>query len=180
MTGSSVGDDSTSVPASQANAILDADDVGYLVQNLSISQLRHELHRAGNEGPICQQFGDSWEFFWRDYHQAVALAINIAKSDTALPERRGSNRPPLVRDVKSRNDVADVIGQYVKLMKSGQNLRGLCPFHHDRKPSFIVYPSDQRWWCFSCNQGGDICDFTMRYHGLDFRGALDFLSGRKR
>lgn len=77
--------------------------------------------------------------------------------------------------IKDHLDVAEVIGRTVQLQRAGRNLRGLCPFHSEKTPSFYVFPDSQRWQCFGCNKGGDIFTFVMETQGLDFRGALEEL-----
>lgn len=72
-------------------------------------------------------------------------------------------------------DLAQVVeAAGIELKRSGSRLMGLCPFHADTSPSLCVYP-DGRWWCFSCSTGGDLFDFVMRFYGLTFPEALDFL-----
>lgn len=81
----------------------------------------------------------------------------------------------VIDQIKDRLDVAEIIGRTVPLQRAGRNLRGLCPFHSEKTPSFYVFPDSQRWQCFGCNRGGDIFTFVMETQGLDFRGALEEL-----
>jgi DNA primase len=84
-----------------------------------------------------------------------------------------------VDDIKDRVDVVEFISQYVPLKKAGRNYKGLCPFHADTTPSFIVFPDDQRWYCFgACGTGGDIFTFLMKKENLDFSEALRILAQR--
>lgn len=82
-------------------------------------------------------------------------------------------------EIKERLDVVDVIGQYVSLKKAGRNYKGLCPFHNEKTPSFIVFPDTQSWHCFgACGVGGDLFDFMMRRESLSFPEAVQELAQR--
>ncbi|MEA4881131.1 MAG: DNA primase [Synergistaceae bacterium] len=83
-----------------------------------------------------------------------------------------------VRLVKERLDIAEVIGDHVRLKKSGNNFLGLCPFHDEKTPSFSVSPSRQTWHCFGCGRGGDVFTFVMEKESLSFREALEILAER--
>jgi DNA primase len=80
--------------------------------------------------------------------------------------------------VKEKLDIADFIRGYVPLMPAGKNLKGLCPFHKEKTPSFIVSPERQSWHCFGCGIGGDAIAFLMRYESLEFIEALKVLAER--
>jgi DNA primase len=73
-------------------------------------------------------------------------------------------------------DIVDVIQQWgVELRKSGSRLQGKCPFHDDRDPSFFVNPEKQRFYCFGCQQKGDVIDFVQKVRGVDFKESLRIL-----
>ncbi|PIE54193.1 MAG: DNA primase [Dethiosulfovibrio peptidovorans] len=80
--------------------------------------------------------------------------------------------------IKARLDVVDVIGEYVRLTKSGKNYKGLCPFHDERTPSFHVSQERQSWHCFGCGKGGDLFSFVMEREGVSFPEALELLARR--
>ena len=85
----------------------------------------------------------------------------------------------VIDEVKQKLDIAEVVGQYATLKKSGRNLTALCPFHSEKHPSFFVYPEQQSWHCFgACNTGGDVFAFIMKKEGLDFGEALRLLAKR--
>ena len=83
-----------------------------------------------------------------------------------------------VATVKSRLDIVDVVGGYVRLQRSGRSLMGLCPFHSERTPSFSVSQERQAWYCFGCQEGGDVISFVQKIERLDFMGALEMLAER--
>jgi DNA primase len=77
-----------------------------------------------------------------------------------------------VDEVKQRIDIVEVIGQDITLTKAGRTFKGLCPFHGEKHPSFYVYPEQQSWHCFGCNNGGDVFSFIMKKQNIDFGEAL--------
>src|ERR1700726_1247702 len=82
----------------------------------------------------------------------------------------------IIETIKSKVDVVDEIGLVVVLQKSGKSLKGLCPFHNERTPSFYVFAEAQTWHCFGCNEGGDVFTFVQKQQGLEFREALLYLA----
>ena len=80
--------------------------------------------------------------------------------------------------IKEKVDVADFIRQYVQLTPAGKNLRGLCPFHKEKSPSFVVSPDRQIWHCFGCGAGGDIFGFLMKFENIEFIEAMKILAER--
>ncbi len=78
--------------------------------------------------------------------------------------------------VKDAADIAAVIGRHVTLARSGSGLKGLCPFHKEKTPSFHVSPQRQAFHCFGCGAGGDVFTFLMNYMGISFRDALEELA----
>ena len=78
----------------------------------------------------------------------------------------------ITAEIKSKLPVLDVVGETVALKRAGSAYKGLCPFHAEKTPSFLVSPDRETWHCFGCGEGGDIFTFLMRRDGLDFREAL--------
>src|ERR1700731_3555681 len=74
--------------------------------------------------------------------------------------------------VKQQADIVVVIGEYVRLKKSGQNFTGLCPFHSEKTPSFAVHPTRQIYHCFGCGAGGDVFKFVMELDKCAFPEAV--------
>lgn len=89
-------------------------------------------------------------------------------------------RQEVVRRIKEAADIAEIIGEHVSLQRSGANLKGLCPFHAEKTPSFMVSPDRGSFHCFGCGEGGDVFSFLMLYHRLSFPEALRQLADRYR
>ncbi len=80
-------------------------------------------------------------------------------------------------EIKQRVDVIEVISRYTQLKRAGSIYKGLCPFHSERTPSFVVFPQSGTWHCFgACGTGGDVISFVMRKENLDFREAVELLA----
>lgn len=88
------------------------------------------------------------------------------------------NRNDTVREVAERLSIAEIIGEYVSLKRSGSNFLGLCPFHGEKTPSFNVNPAREIFHCFGCGTGGDIFSFVMKIEGISFPEALRKLAAR--
>lgn len=80
--------------------------------------------------------------------------------------------------IKEKLDLADFLRSYIQLSPAGRNLKGLCPFHGEKTPSFIVSPDKKIWHCFGCGEGGDILSFVMKYEHVEFPEALRMLAER--
>ncbi|MEA2007140.1 MAG: DNA primase [Patescibacteria group bacterium] len=83
-----------------------------------------------------------------------------------------------VDQIKERVGVVELIGEYLKLDKAGSNFKGLCPFHNEKTPSFMVNPDRNFWYCFGCQKGGDIFSFVQEIEGIDFPDALKRLADK--
>ncbi|HLD25012.1 MAG TPA: DNA primase [Patescibacteria group bacterium] len=81
-------------------------------------------------------------------------------------------------EIKARLNIVDIIGERVVLKKAGRNFKGLCPFHTEKTPSFIVSPDRQTFHCFGCGKGGDVLTFVMEYDHVDFTESLETLAER--
>ena len=86
------------------------------------------------------------------------------------------NQVNIVDEIKSRCNIVDVIGRVVPLKKSGSNFKGVCPFHNEKTPSFVVSETKQIFTCFGCGATGDVIAFVKRYYNLEFRGAVEMLA----
>lgn len=84
----------------------------------------------------------------------------------------------IIEQVRTENDIVDVIGDYIKLQKKGSSYFGLCPFHNEKSPSFSVSPHKQMYYCFGCGEGGNVISFLMKYENYTFIEALQVLAKR--
>ena len=73
-----------------------------------------------------------------------------------------SYSPATLDEIRAGVDVVDLVGRFVNLRKAGQNYKGLCPFHSEKTPSFVVYPNDGSYHCFGCGASGDAFSFLMK------------------
>ena len=84
----------------------------------------------------------------------------------------------IIDEIILRNDIEHLIGSYVSLRRAGGNMKGLCPFHSEKTPSFTVYPADNSFYCFGCGVGGDAITFIKKMEHLDYPDAVEFLAKR--
>ncbi len=84
--------------------------------------------------------------------------------------------PAFIDEVVARSDLVEIIARHVELKKSGSNLMGLCPFHHEKSPSFSVSPDKQLYYCFGCGKGGGAFQFLMEHDGYSFPEAVEHLA----
>ncbi len=83
-----------------------------------------------------------------------------------------------VQEVRERTDMVELVSRYVPLKKAGRSYKGLCPFHQEKSPSFVVFPDSQNFHCFGCHRGGDVFSFYMGVEKAEFRDALQELAKR--
>jgi len=91
---------------------------------------------------------------------------------------RGLRSDGIVDEIKNRCNIVDVIGQHVALKRAGSNYKGLCPFHSEKTPSFVVSEQKQIFTCFGCGASGDVIEFTKRYYNLEFSEAVEKLAAQ--
>lgn len=84
----------------------------------------------------------------------------------------------IVEQISSKVDIMEVISKYIPLKRAGRNFKALCPFHHEKTPSFIVSPQKQIFHCFGCGSGGNVFNFIMKYEKIEFPEAVKMLADR--
>jgi len=98
---------------------------------------------------------------------------------TRLADVAGRIRQEDIALVRERSPIADVVGDYLQLISAGGgDLKGLCPFHDEKSPSFNVTPSNGLWYCFGCGEGGDVVDFVQRMEHLNFAETIERLAAK--
>lgn len=84
----------------------------------------------------------------------------------------------LLDEIKSKNDIVDIVSQYVVLKRTGRNYMGLCPFHKEKSGSFCVSPDKQIFHCFGCGVGGNVFHFISKIENINFKESVELLAGR--
>ena len=84
----------------------------------------------------------------------------------------------LIEEIRSSNDIVDVVSQYVILKRKGRSFFGLCPFHKEKSPSFSVSPDRQIFHCFGCGVGGNVIHFISKIENINFIETLELLANR--
>ena len=78
--------------------------------------------------------------------------------------------------IKGKLDIVEFLRGYITVTPAGRNFKALCPFHHEKTPSFMISPDRQTWHCFGCNLGGDVFTFIMKYENIEFGEAMRMLA----
>lgn len=81
-------------------------------------------------------------------------------------------------DLRYKSDIEETISRYTTLKRAGRNLKGLCPFHNEKTPSFVVYPESQSFYCFGCGAGGDVVNFVRKIENISYMEAIKMLAER--
>lgn len=105
----------------------------------------------------------------------VRRRVNLFKRERQM---HGSINETDINEVRERNNIIEVISEYVTLKKAGRTYKGLCPFHKEKTPSFVVDPLKQLYHCFGCGEGGNVFTFIMKTDNLDFPEAVEALAKR--
>ena len=84
----------------------------------------------------------------------------------------------IVEEVRSQNDIVDVISEYTGLKRAGSTYKCCCPFHNEKTPSFTVSREKQMYYCFGCHVGGNVYTFLMKHENMTFPEAIEYLAKR--
>lgn len=84
----------------------------------------------------------------------------------------------IIEEIRSNNDIVDVVSEYIRLERKGKSYSGLCPFHKEKSPSFSVVPAEQYFYCFGCGKGGNVINFIMGVENLDYGQSIRLLAER--
>jgi DNA primase len=151
-----------------------AERVGQMIPRAQIVQLPEDV------GPG----GDVTDFFVRLNHSRADFEDLMSRAMPALPDPPAPPRPPQgsqsdlrerIEHIKRDHAIVDVVGRYLRLQPSGDGFTGLCPFHQDHNPSFVVFPKTGTFRCFGCGRHGDVITFVREIEGLGFGEALQRL-----
>ena len=132
-----------------------------------------EVRNETKERAVCDYIAGMTDIYAIDRFKELFIpkAWSYKEEEMYYPEE-------VIEEVRMRSDIVDVISGYVKLQKKGSNLFGLCPFHHEKSPSFSVSPSKQMYHCFGCGVSGNVITFVMEYENYSFREAVEMLADR--
>jgi DNA primase len=148
--------------------------VGRIIPHAKIVELPQEVGDGGDVTDFFVHLGRSREDFLRLIEEANP-APPAPEIPRFVPKTHSRDSRERVERVKSLSPIAHIVGQYVQLRPSGNNLVGLCPFHEDRVPSFTVYPATGTFHCYGCGKHGDVISFVGWIEHLNFGQVLDAL-----
>jgi DNA primase len=148
--------------------------VGRLIPRARIVELPTEVGENGDVTDFFVRLGRNREDFLKLLQEAKP-APPEAEAPRFVRKARNDDSRERVERVKSVSPIAQIVGQYVQLRPSGNNLVGLCPFHEDRIPSFTVYPATGTFHCYGCGKHGDVISFLGLVEHLNFGQVLDAL-----
>lgn len=145
-----------------------------LIPHAKLVRLPEEVGEGGDVTDFFVLLGRSREEF-----EGLLEAANPLPEEKfrEIPEQSPvrAHRDKEIDLLKSQLAIQELVARYLPLRVSGQNFIARCPFHEDRKPSFVVFPETQSFYCFGCRQHGDVISFLMRMERLTFPEALDVL-----
>jgi DNA primase len=144
------------------------------VPHAKIVELPEEVGPGGDVTDYFVRLGRSRDDFIKLLAEAKPAPAEAEPTRTVAASGASDSRERIER-VKNDNPIVQVIGHYIELRPSGSNLVGLCPFHDEQIPSFTVYSSTGKFYCYGCGKRGDVINFLREKESLNFQQALDAL-----
>jgi hypothetical protein len=155
-----------------------AERVGQIIPQAKLVELPAEVGEGGDVTDFFVRLGRKRKDFLKLLEEAKAVPPSLPPVMPTYPSPSRSVNAALsqrIERIKQEVPIADVVGRYVKLRTSGNNLVGLCPFHKDTNPSLAVYPKTGTFYCYGCSKHGDVITFIREIQHLSFGQALDVL-----
>lgn len=152
--------------------------VGRMIPHAKLIELPQEVGDGGDVTDFFVRLGRSREDFLKLVGKAEPAPpppVPVIHVDQPAPRDSSSPLRQRIDDIKRDVSITHIVGRYVQLQPSGNNLIGLCPFHTDRNPSLTVYPHTNTFYCYGCQKHGDIITFVREREHLGFGQALDVL-----
>jgi DNA primase len=150
-----------------------AERVARMIPQARIVRWPEEIGEGGDVTDFFVRLRRSREEFLH-LLEANQLLPREEKPETVKAPRGGTTRDQ-IEDLKSRTSIEKLVGSYVELRPSGRRFLARCPFHEDRRPSFVVFPETQSFYCFGCREHGDALSFLTRVENLSFGEAMKVL-----
>ena len=153
-----------------------AERVSRLIPHARLVRLPEEVGEGGDVTDFFVRLGKSREAFLGLLEAAEPTPHKETTVLSELETRRFVTTPDEeLERLKALVMIESIVGRYTRLRRSGKNLVGRCPFHDDRRPSFVVYPATQSFYCFGCQASGDVFTFLMKIEQMNFPEALRVL-----
>jgi DNA primase len=152
--------------------------VARMIPHAKLVELPQEVDDGGDITDLFVRLGWRREAFERLLDEATPAPPQPEPTRAIKPAKMHSAITPLgeqVERIKRATPIEKVVGEYLKLRTSGNNLVGLCPFHEDHTPSLTVYPANSTFHCYGCGKHGDVIKFVQEIERMSFKQALDTL-----
>jgi DNA primase len=152
--------------------------VARMIPHAKLVELPHEVGDGGDITDLFVRLGWRREAFERLLDEAAPAPVQPESASAVKPTKLRSAVTPLgerVGRIKQATPIENVVGEYLRLKASGDNLVGLCPFHEDHTPSLTVYPASGTFHCYGCGKHGDVIKFVQEIERMSFNQALESL-----
>ena len=133
------------------------------------STIREDIYLGEQQQKISQKINEfSWDTFSKIFSdkEDVSLLVSPLSLNQNIMMLSNGLKGETIEEILVRTDIQTLIGGYVSLKRAGANMKGLCPFHSEKTPSFTVFKNTQTCYCFGCGSGGDVVTFIMKMENL--------------